>query len=66
MHFANCAALATVLFTTSTQNLRLCSFAESGLFLNFEQNEPCVLIKKSAVYLKYHVKLFNHRLFTVL
>jgi len=41
MHFANCAALATVLFTTLTQNLSLCSSAEAGivlnLFLNFEQ-----------------------------
>jgi len=41
MHFANCAALAAVLFTTLTQNLRLCSFAEAGivlnLFLNFEK-----------------------------
>jgi len=26
MHFADCAALAAVLFTTLTQNLRLCSF----------------------------------------
>jgi len=41
MHFANCAPLAAVLFTTSIENLRLCSFAEAGiflnLFLNFEQ-----------------------------
>jgi len=37
MHFANCAALAAVLLTTLTQNLRLCSSAEAGLFLNFEQ-----------------------------
>jgi len=31
MHFANCAALAAVLFTTFTENLRLCTSAE--LFL---------------------------------
>jgi len=35
------AALAAVLFKTSTENLRLCSSAEVGivlnLFLNFEQ-----------------------------
>jgi len=39
--FANCTAVAAVLFTTLTQNLRLCSFAEAGillnLFLHFEQ-----------------------------
>jgi len=34
MHFANCAALAAVLFATLTQNLRLCSFAEAGIVLN--------------------------------
>jgi len=43
------AALAAVLFTTLIENLRLCSSAEAGivhnLFLNFEQNEPRVLIK---------------------
>jgi len=33
MHFANRTALATVLFTTLTQNLRLCSFAEAGIVL---------------------------------
>jgi len=33
MHFAYCAALAAVLFTTLTENLRLCSSAEAGLFL---------------------------------
>jgi len=42
MHFANCAALAAVLFTTLIKNLRLSSSAEAGivlnLFLNFEQN----------------------------
>jgi len=41
MHFANYVALAIVLFTTLTENLRLCSSAEAGtvlhLFLNFEQ-----------------------------
>jgi len=41
MHFANCAALAAVVFATVTQNLILCSSAEAGivlnLFLNFEQ-----------------------------
>jgi len=37
MRFANCAALIAVLFTTLTKNLRSCSFAEAGLFLNFEQ-----------------------------
>jgi len=41
MHFANFAVLAAVLFTTSTENLRLCSSAKAGialnLFLNFEQ-----------------------------
>jgi len=41
MHIANCAALAAVLFTTLTQNLRISSSAEAGivlnLFLNFEQ-----------------------------
>jgi len=44
MHFANCAALAVVLFSTLIENLRLCSSAEAGivrivlnLFLNFEQ-----------------------------
>jgi len=46
MHFVNVAALAAVLFTTLTQNLRLSSSAGVGLFLNFEQkNEPRVLIK---------------------
>jgi len=41
MQFANCAALAAVLFTTLSENLRLCSSAEAGVilnFLNFEQN----------------------------
>jgi len=38
MHFANCAAITAVLFIyTSTENLRLCSSAEAGLFLTFEQ-----------------------------
>jgi len=49
MHFANGAALAAVLFTTSTQNLRLCSSAEAGIVLKIfgAKNEPRVLIKKS-------------------
>jgi len=34
MHFANGAALATVLFTNLIQNLRLCSSAEGGIVLN--------------------------------
>jgi len=34
MHFANCAALAAVLFTTLTQNLRPYSSAEAGVVLN--------------------------------
>jgi len=34
MHFANCAALAAVLFATLTQNLKLCSFAEAEIVLN--------------------------------
>jgi len=33
MHFAKCAALAAALFTTLTQNLKLCTSAEAGLFL---------------------------------
>jgi len=41
MRFANCAALAAVLFTTLIETLRLCCSAEAGivlnLFLNFEQ-----------------------------
>jgi len=41
MHFANCAALAAVLFTTLIENLKLCSSSEAGivfnLFLNFGQ-----------------------------
>jgi len=32
MHFADFVALAAVLFTTLTENLRLCSSAEAGLF----------------------------------
>jgi len=42
MHFAYCVVLAVVLFTTLTENLRLCYSVEAGfflnLFLNFEQN----------------------------
>jgi len=49
MYFANCAALAAVLFTTLIENLRLCSSAKAwivlNLFLNFEKNEPRVLMK---------------------
>jgi len=49
MHFADCVALAAVLFPTLTENLRLSSIAEAGivlnLFLNFEQNKPRVLTK---------------------
>jgi len=41
MHFANCTPVAGVLFTTLTENLRLCSSTEAGigfnLFLKFEQ-----------------------------
>jgi len=41
MHFTNCVALAAVLFTTLTENLRFCSAVEAeivlNLFLNFEQ-----------------------------
>jgi len=33
LHFANCVSLAAVLFTILTENLRLCSSAEAGLFL---------------------------------
>jgi len=35
--FDNSAALAASLFTTLLENLRLCSSAEAGWFLNFEQ-----------------------------
>jgi len=35
MHFANCAALAAVLFTTLIENSRLYSSAEAGIILNF-------------------------------
>jgi len=41
MYFANCVALAVVLFNTLIKNLKLCSSAEAGivlnLCLNFEQ-----------------------------
>jgi len=59
MHFANCVALAAVLFTSLIENLRLCSSAEAGivlnLLLNFKQNwASCsykiVLIKKRNLY----------------
>jgi len=42
MHYANCAALTTVLFTTLIENLKLCSCAEAGIVLKFW---PRVLIK---------------------
>jgi len=49
IHFADCAALAAVLFAALTQNLILCSFAEAGIVLNcskiLSKNEPRVLIK---------------------
>jgi len=35
MHLANGVALAAVLFTTLTQNLRLFSSAEAGIVLKF-------------------------------
>jgi len=38
MRFANCTALAAVLFTTLTENLKLCSSAEAGIVLNFFSN----------------------------
>jgi len=34
MHFANCCCF---IHYTLTENLRLCTSAEAGLFLNFEQ-----------------------------
>jgi len=46
MHFANCAALAAVLFTTLIENLRLCTFAEAGLLCFYKID----LIKKCTVY----------------
>jgi len=49
MHFANCAALAAVLFTALIENLRLCSSAEAGIVLIYSyilsKNEHHVLIK---------------------
>jgi len=33
MHFTNCVALDTVLFTTLAENLRLCFLLRLGLFL---------------------------------
>jgi len=42
-----CATLATVLFSTLIENLRICSSAKAGivfnLFLNFEQNDQMCL-----------------------
>jgi len=50
MHFANCVALAAVLFTTLIKKLRICSFAEAGivlnLLLNFEQKWASCSYKK--------------------
>jgi len=41
MHFANCAVLAAVLYSSLFENLRICSSDEAGvvlnLFINFEQ-----------------------------
>jgi len=38
MHFADCAALATYYFVHNfNRKFGLCSSAEAGLFLNFEQ-----------------------------
>jgi len=37
IHFAKSAALAAAFFTTLIENLRICSSAEAGLFLSFEQ-----------------------------
>jgi len=47
--FTNCAALATVLFTTLIENLKLCSSAEAvyivlNLLLNFEQKMKFVFL----------------------
>jgi len=48
MDFANCAALADSLFTTSIENLVLCSCAEAGivldLFLNFDKKTSLVFL----------------------
>jgi len=46
IHFADCAVLDAVLFTTITENLRLCSSAEAGIVHKFwAKNEPRVLKK---------------------
>jgi len=68
MHFANCAALAAVLFTALTENLRLCSPAEAeivlNLFLNFEQklascSYKIVLIKNKCIAKTTHLYCYN-------
>jgi len=33
IHFDNCATLAAVLYTTFTENLRLCFSAEAGIMI---------------------------------
>jgi len=38
MHFANCMALAAILFTDLIENLRLNSTVEAGIVLNFFLN----------------------------
>jgi len=43
-HFANCAVLASVLFITSTENLRLCSSAEVGIVLKFYEKMSVVFL----------------------
>jgi len=70
MHFADCVALVAVLFTTLTENLRLRSFAEAGLFLmflNFEQkwascSYKIVLIKDKSVFIVFAIyyQTFSH------
>jgi len=38
MHFANCAVLAAVLFTTLIENFETVRLPRMELFLNFEQS----------------------------
>jgi len=61
MHFADCAALAAVLFNTLIENLRLCSSAEAGivvkLLLNFDQK--CVMSFYKIVLIKKSVLIFG-------
>jgi len=45
MHFANCASLAAVLFTTLIENLKLVLQLRLGLFYILSENEPHILIK---------------------